>query len=78
MFNLKKYHEYLKGGKSIPPLTLFSAHGNGLWVAQDGMGVLMGKESLKHGQIVGQFMEKMGKCPFQKNNPAFCLNSQTN
>ena len=47
----------LKGGKSIPPLSLFIAHGNGLWVAQDGMGVSMGKESLKHGQIVGQFIE---------------------
>ena len=23
-------------------------------------------------------MEKMGKCPFQKNNPAFCPTSQTN
>ena len=22
--------------------------------------------------------EKMGKCPFQKNNPAFCSTSQTN
>ena len=58
VFQLKKIiMNTLKGGKSIPPLSLFIAHGNGLWVAQDGMGVSMGKESLKHGQIVGQFIE---------------------
>ena len=67
MFQLKKIiMNTLKGGKSIPPLSLFIAHGNGLWVAQDGMGGFDGERVFEAWSNCGSIHGENGQMPLSK------------